>query len=63
LELVKNLLLLVILVMRRNQIPRPSTVGSTMSTLYNSASRFSTFAGEYSEPARFSRCLSVTSSA
>jgi hypothetical protein len=41
----------------------PSTVGSTMSTLYNSASRFSTFAGEHSAPPRFSRCCSVTSRA
>ena len=43
--------------MRRNQISRPSIVGSTMSTLYNSESRFSTFAGEHSELPRFSKCL------
>jgi transposase len=47
--------------MRRNQISRPSMVGRTMSTLYNSESRCSALAGEYSEPARFSRCLRVTS--
>jgi hypothetical protein len=43
--------------MRRSQISRPSIVGSTMSTLRISASRFSACAGEYSEPLRFRQML------